>query len=130
MSINKKTRELVYLKYDKRCSYCGNELYSIKDMEVDHIIPKKNFFIKNNDKVPYFLVHLKEGDVDHYDNLNPSCRACNGFKGTLDLETFRSELSKQIERANKYSVNYRMAKRYGLVEENIMPIVFYFENID
>ena len=39
IAINKKTRELVYKKYDGHCAYCGKEI-EIKDMQVDHMYPK------------------------------------------------------------------------------------------
>jgi hypothetical protein len=40
---------------------------------------------------------------------------------------FRKEIEHQIERLNKYNNNYRMAKDFGLIQETIIPIVFYFE---
>jgi hypothetical protein len=86
--------------------------------------------VKNRFKVPPFLKHLTEKDVNHIDNLFPSCKTCNSWKTVFDLETFRDELEKQIKRLNSYSANYRMAKRYGLVEETEKPIVFYFETMD
>ena len=37
--ISKKTREIVYNKYNGHCAYCGCEI-EMKDMQVDHIVPK------------------------------------------------------------------------------------------
>jgi 5-methylcytosine-specific restriction endonuclease McrA len=100
-------------------------------MQVDHIIPKRNFtaFTLNNYKIPPFLKHLGVNDTHHFDNLNPSCRYCNKHKDTFDLETFRKEIEIQIDRLNKCSANYRIAKRYGLIQETIKPVIFYFETI-
>lgn len=99
-------------------------------MHVDHIIPKEYFVIhvKNKFRVPSFLNHLTENDVDHPDNLMPSCPVCNRWKTTFHLELFRSEVQAQIERLNHNSAGYRLAKKYGLVEEINNPVVFYFEN--
>jgi len=125
MKIN---RNQVYVKYKGHCAYCGEEI-NIKDMQVDHIIPKRNFetSIKNNFRIPSFLKHLTLDDMNHIDNLNPTCRVCNNWKGSHYLELFRSEISEQVKRLNERSSNYRMAKKYGQLKETIKPIVFYFE---
>lgn len=127
MKIN---RQEVYDKCGGRCAYCGEEI-TIKQMQVDHIIPSSFYLhhIKNKFRVPEFLNHLTDGDVNHIDNLLPTCRVCNKWKSAHDLELFRKEIYEQVRRLNDYSSNYRMAKRYGLVQETIKPIVFYFESI-
>lgn len=121
-------RKDVYNKYNGRCGYCGSEI-NIKDMQVDHIIPKRNYLshIKSKFNIPPFLSHLTEHDMDHIDNLMPSCRVCNNWKKTFHLELFRSEIKEQIKRLHDYSANYRLAKKYGLVEETNKDIIFYFE---
>ena len=126
--MKKADREIVFMKYVGRCAYCG-EVITIKEMQVDHIIPKRNFIwhIKNKYKVPEFLKHLTENDIDHIDNLFPSCRVCNKWKSTHPVEQFRKELSEQVKRLNEYSSNYRIAKRYHLVKETDYGIEFYFE---
>ena len=78
MKANKKTkskREIIWNKYDKRCAYCGCEL-KYKDMQVDHIQSKHHHNYYDLDK-----------NKDRIENLNPSCRACNFYKGTFDLIT-------------------------------------------
>jgi hypothetical protein len=126
--MNKKDREIIFNKYNGHCAYCG-EIINFKDMQIDHIIPKHNFnmHISNKYKIPENLNHLTLADINHIDNLNPTCRICNKWKSTYHIELFRSELSEQVKRLNKYSSNYRMAKKYGLIKEEIKPIVFYFE---
>lgn len=91
-------RKDVYNKYNGRCGYCGSEI-NIKDMQVDHIIPKRNYLshIKSKFNIPPFLSHLTEHDMDHIDNLMPSCRVCNNWKKTFHLELFRSEIKEQIK---------------------------------
>ena len=125
---NKELREKVFNKYDGKCAYCGDQL---KKMQVDHIIPQRNFLesiLKNYD-IPSFLKHLKEYDVNHIDNLNPSCATCNKFKDTFSLRVFRRELQDQFNRAKKYSSNLRFALKFNQVLETPKDIVFYFENI-
>lgn len=123
-------RVKVFEKYNGKCGYCGESIL-LKTMQVDHIIPQYNylFHIKNQFKIPVFLNHLGESDMNHPDNLMPSCRVCNKWKGAFDLDLFRKEVFEQIKRLNDYSSNYRMAKRYNLVEENPKPVVFYFEKV-
>lgn len=66
-------RQKVYDKYNGHCAYCGKAI-KIKDMQVDHILPKRN------------------GGTDDIANLNPSCRLCNHYKRAADTETFRNVL--------------------------------------
>ena len=68
--MTKKTRGIVYNKYNGRCAYCGHEI-TIKEMQVDHIIPKRL------------------GGADALGNYNPSCRICNHYKRATGLETCR-----------------------------------------
>lgn len=132
--MNKYIREKVYLKFKGCCSYCGNKIL-YRTMQVDHIIPQINFkYDTSNDRIkdiriPNFLKHLTEEDVNHIDNLYPACRKCNNFKSSFTLETFRSELQKQLERARKTSSNYKRALQFGQVIETPKPIVFHFEKV-
>jgi 5-methylcytosine-specific restriction endonuclease McrA len=126
--MKKSDRQIIFDKYDGHCTYCGEKI-SIKEMQVDHIVPKCNYLmhVGNKYKVPEFLNHLTLSDIDHIDNLMPTCRVCNKWKSAHSLELFRSELFEQIKRLNAYSSNYRIAKRYGLVKETGYTIEFYFE---
>jgi len=123
-------RILIWSKFQGHCGYCGEEI-KLKRMQIDHIIPKSNFVtsVHNKYKIPLFLSHLTINDIDHVDNLMPSCPVCNRWKKTFHLELFRSEIQKQIERLNSYSANYRFAKRYGLLKEINGPVIFYFEKL-
>ncbi len=121
-AIPKKVREEVHKKYGECCAYCGIDL-EYKDMQVDHIIAQKMFpIVSRRQDLDYH--------VDHMCNLNPSCRVCNNFKHCLSIEGLRRELGKQIKRAKKYSVNFRMAEKYGQLEINETPIIFHFESYE
>ncbi|MGK0413231.1 MAG: 5-methylcytosine-specific restriction endonuclease McrA [Polaribacter sp.] len=126
--MSKIDREIVFNKYGGKCAYCGD---SLKRMQVDHIIPQRNFLdsIKKNYDIPIFLKHLKEDDLNHIDNLNPSCATCNNFKDTFSLRMFRKELEKQVNRAKKYSRNFRFALKFNQITETPKKIVFYFERL-
>jgi 5-methylcytosine-specific restriction endonuclease McrA len=110
VGIPTRTRATVHQKYGGRCAYCGEPITQ-KAMQVDHIHPK-------------YL-----GGSDDIENLNPSCRACNNYKLTYDIEELRRQISLQVERAFRYSVNFRLAHRYRLVECTGNPVVFHFERV-
>jgi 5-methylcytosine-specific restriction endonuclease McrA len=132
--MKKELRMQVYNKYNGHCAYCSNEI-TYKQMQVDHIIPQSTFTqcIRNKDldvkfyKVPEFLMHLELGDQDHFDNLAPACARCNRYKKSNSLESFREQISKQVERARKTSWNFRCAEDYGFIEIINKPVEFYFE---
>lgn len=122
-------RQEVFKKTSGCCWYCG-EILAFNNMQVDHIIPQRNFkshILHKDIWVPNFLKHLGINDVNNKDNLISSCRACNNFKSAFSLEQFREELSLQIERLNNNSTSYKRAKRFWLVEETGDKLVFYFE---
>lgn len=123
-------RVKVHQKFNGHCAYCGESIKH-KDMQIDHVIPQSFFLghLKNKYRVPTFLSHLSELDVNHFDNLFPTCRVCNKWKSAHDLELFRKEIEEQVRRLNDYSSNYRMAKRYGLIQETKKSIKFYFETL-
>lgn len=106
--IPKAVRQKVYEKYDGHCAYCGKPI-EYKEMQVDHI-------------QAHYL-----GGADEMDNYNPACRMCNFYKGTMSIDRFREELKKLQERLKKVYI-YRLALRYGLVEERENKVVFYFES--
>lgn len=61
---NRPTRALIYKRDDNRCQYCG----SIKNLTIDHIIPKS------------------KGGKDTWDNMVVACGPCNTKKGDTPLE--------------------------------------------
>lgn len=114
--ISPKTRAKVYEKYNGHCAYCGCKM-DIKEMQVDHV-----------DAV--YKAEMK-GDVadESMANYMPACRQCNFYKSTFDLETFRERLTSVMLENLKKEFNYKLAHKYGLIEEHIKPIVFYYETI-
>lgn len=115
--MKKADRLQVFDKYGGHCAYCGCELG--KGWHVDHLEP---------------VVRLNTGDFmrpenDHLDNLMPSCPSCNNYKSTFGIELFRKEVGLLVGRLNKNFTQYKIAKRFGLVEESGIPVTFYFETV-
>jgi len=111
--ISKSERAIIAAKTNNRCGYCGIKLK--KRFHIDHIVP-----------------FCKDGSSCNIENLLAACPTCNRFKSSMTLNQFRNELSRQVERAEKYSVNFRMARKFGLISvKRKAKIKFYFEtNMD
>lgn len=97
--ISKRTRQLVYAKYDGHCAYCGCKL-GIKDMQVDHI---NSVFKMNNPD-------------DSLENLNPSCRQCNYYKQEASIEEYRERIQQWLEKTCRKSFQVQLAEKYGILE--------------
>jgi 5-methylcytosine-specific restriction endonuclease McrA len=119
--LKKIDREQIWLKYDKKCAYCGVEI-TMKQMQVDHIKP-----LYRNDNVITLEVWGVERGTDNIDNLNPSCARCNKWKSTYSLETFREIVQTSINRLERDTPNFRLARDYGLLKVTLDPVIFFFE---
>ena len=116
--ISKKTREIVYNKYNGHCAYCGCEI-EMKDMQVDHI---KSVYANADIKQI-----ISEEELYAEDNLLPTCRQCNFYKSSMNIELFRERLTGTLMRNLQKTFQYRLALKYGLIEEHIKPVKFYYE---
>lgn len=114
--MNKKERQIVFKKFGGKCAYCGCELK--KGWHVDHLQPLYRNLYKPGCMRP---------ENKNKDNLMPSCASCNNYKSTFGLETFRKEIGLLVQRLNKTFTQYKIAKRFGLIEETGIDIEFYFE---
>ena len=118
--IPKKIRLLVYEKCNHRCAYCGCEL-EYKDMQVDHV---KSVFANTD------ISHtMTEEEMYSEKNLLPACRQCNFYKSSGNLESFREALTNTLMKNLQKTFQYRLAIKYGLIQEHIEPVQFYFEKI-
>lgn len=111
-------REKVWLKYDKHCCYCGNEI-TLKDMQVDHMYPKCMGTFTNNFKENYEKIH-------GFQNLMPSCRRCNHYKRGDTLEQFRRKMMTLDERIKNNYIN-KVAIDFGIITLKNFDGIFYFE---
>lgn len=135
--MNKKERQQVFDKYDGRCAYCGCELQ--KGWHCDHVEPvrrgkrykldeKGNRIRKGNDyETEYYEIHPER---NHIDNYMPSCPSCNINKHGETIEDFRKNIAHYLTSLNLRMVQYKMVKKYGLVEETNKPVLFYFETVN
>ena len=107
--MKKELRQEVYKKYNGSCAYCGNKI-EYKDMQVDHVIPKR-----------------VKGCTDDIDNLMPTCRLCNHYKRGYTLYQFKYWLlAGLIDRIRKIYI-VKVAEKYGMVEFHEWDEKFYYE---
>ena len=119
--MTKNERRIVFDKYGGKCAYCGCELQ--KGWHVDHIEPAFHNWSDEDVKR-----HLKqERGLNIIENYNPACPRCNRWKGTWSIEQFRNEISLQLERLERDSAQFRMARDYGLIKTSEIEVRFYYE---
>lgn len=63
-------------------------------------------------------------------NYMPSCRQCIFYKSTFTLERSRERLTDTFMPNLQKNFNYKLSLKYGLINENIRPIKFYFERTE
>lgn len=130
-----KKRDIIKQMFGGHCAYCGEVLGD--KWHIDHVKPvirqsdlkicEKTGTVKfvNNGK-------LRRPENHNDENLFPACIPCNIHKSSSSIEGFRKYLEGHIKTLNDKTSNhsaYRHAKRFGLVQEVIKPIVFYFEKL-
>ncbi|EBJ0907084.1 HNH endonuclease [Salmonella enterica] len=131
-TITKKQRAELRMKFGGRCAYCGCELPE-KGWHADHVeavLRKSEQCMKAAAKGIFKLKTTGEvfrPEAERLENLFPACAPCNLLKTTYSLEMFRKQVSLQVERGRRSSVNFRTAERFGLVEVVEKPVVFWFE---
>lgn len=120
--LTKKQREALYQKYNGRCAYCGAKI-EISEMQADHI------FSVYHTETGRLLGYDSPTDeqLNSLDNFRPACRQCNYYKSVYDTDSFRKAIKKMLWKNLKKTFAYRMALKYGLIEEHDIEIVFFFE---
>jgi 5-methylcytosine-specific restriction endonuclease McrA len=132
--MTKSDRQKVFDKYNGKCAYCGCELG--KGWHVDHVQPVVRLY--ENAKVQtgpnswdwqYKTKYkgMQYPDRDTIENALPACASCNINKHGDSIEGFRTTIKKFVDSLNLYSVQYKIAKRYNLVQETGSKVIFYFE---
>lgn len=112
--LTKAERKSVYDKCNGHCAYCGCEI-PFKGFQIDHV---KSLYRYEADE-----------DVESIENMLPACRNCNFYKSTFTIEEFRERITGIPQRLARDMFIYRLALRFGIVEEHHEPIRFYFENL-
>lgn len=118
-------REKIYQKYNGHCAYCGCELK--KGWHIDHMEPviRKLKYDKNRKLVTSNEYWRPENDT--FENKVPSCPSCNINKHSMGIEGFRTAIYNYMEHLNNISTQYKLVKRFGLIKETNIKVVFYFE---
>ncbi|EBQ2154039.1 HNH endonuclease [Salmonella enterica] len=135
MALTKKQRERLRMKFGGRCAYCGCVLPE-KGWHADHVqavLRKSEQCMKAAEKGIFRLKTTGEvfrPEADCPENIFPSCAPCNLLKTTYSLEMFRKQVSLQVERGRRSSVNFRTAERFGLISVVNKPVVFWFEQYE
>jgi hypothetical protein len=91
-------------------------------MQVDHVKP-----LYRNDDDTILQGWGVERGTDDIDNLLPSCARCNRWKSTFTLESFRKIVKTSLVRLERDTPNYNLARDFGLISENNIDVLFYFE---
>ena len=133
----KKDRELIFNKYKGRCAYCGEKLQ--KGWHVDELLPVVRLWKYKKDEngeyeMDKYGCNIKVNYMEYperltIDNQMPSCPSCNINKHSLSLEGFRNLIQNFTTSLNRDSTQYKIAKRYGLIEETQKRVIFYFEKV-
>jgi 5-methylcytosine-specific restriction endonuclease McrA len=112
-------RAKVHSKYNGHCGYCGKEI-NIKEMQIDHMIPKIS--------LQYSLSKDPNGfdKVYSFDNLMPSCKRCNHYKRSHNVEEFRYSMKDLHKRLEKIYIN-NVAVDFGMIEIKPFNETFFFE---
>jgi len=132
MALTKKQRAELREKFGGRCAYCGCELPE-KVWHADHVqavLRKSEQCMKAATKGIFKLKATGEvfrPEAECKENIFPACAPCNLLKTSYSLEMFRKQVSLQVERGRRSSVNFRTAERFGLIEAVEKPVVFWFE---
>lgn len=132
MKLTPKQRAILRMKFDGKCAYCGCELPE-KGWHADHVEPILRISTQDMNAAEKGLWKLKNtGEsyrphLDNLENIFPACQPCNLLKSTYSVEMFRKQISLQVERGRKSSMNFRTAERFGLIKTTDNPVVFWFE---
>lgn len=120
MALTKAQRAALREKFGGRCAYCGQPLG--EKWHADHIEPVVRDWSR-----PGSPAHFKNRDT--LDNMNPACPPCNIDKHSMSLEDWRGIIARSNEVLTRDVSTFRRALRYGLVQLNTKPVLFYFEQL-
>lgn len=117
----KAEREEIRKMFDGRCAYCGESLGS--RWHADHKEPVMR-------GVGSYRTGLPAARMENHriDNMMPACMPCNISKATFSIDRWRLIIAGHVAALNRNQPTYRLAKKYGLIADFDIPVVFYFES--
>lgn len=127
--ITKETRQQVYAKCGGCCAYCGRTI-RLDEMQVDHAIAYAQAEYGYEEERRVVQQMIDDGSIDSLDNLMPSCRACNFYKGGWDIERFRNRILRDLDHTCRSSFQTRLAMQYGMIQYRPWDGRFYFEKLN
>jgi hypothetical protein len=133
-------REEIRMMFGGMCAYCGVEL-PLKGWHQDHVEPVLRCYQYGEwvtDSGGHRTYHrygdgkkrirnLDNPNGERKDNIWPSCRACNINKSSMKLEHWRKFLMEGPESLASYNGRFRHMLRFGVVQVNPEPLLFWFE---
>jgi hypothetical protein len=125
--LTKPEREIVRLKFNGKCAYCGEDLP--KRWHADHLLPVQRLsqFVPGKGLVT--TKELEHPERDSLDNMMPACPPCNIDKHVMKLEDWRLKLQRACEVLRRNNPTYRHAVRFGLIAETVTIVKFHFEQV-
>lgn len=111
-------RRKIWNKSNGHCWYCGIEIGE-KGWHADHFIPVVRDLTTNK---------MTKKELDTIDNLVPACASCNIQKGSMPIESWRKIIKGHIVSLNRDINQYKIAKRFGLIDEIDIDVTFWYES--
>jgi 5-methylcytosine-specific restriction endonuclease McrA len=126
MRLTKTQRTTLHGMFAGCCAYCGEKLGDRWHADHFEAIERK-LTVRGNRLVASGKMYRPEHDT--IANFRPSCAPCNISKGPESIENWRVWLVGHVAALNAHNTPYRLARKYGLIEETGKPVVFHFECI-
>ena len=122
--MKKQLRERIYQKYDGHCAYCGCKQQ--KGWHIEHVKPIKRV-PKRFQYGVWEDIEMEQPENNTFANMVPACPSCNINKHSMSVEEFRTAIHDYMKHLNNISTQYKIAKRFGLVNETGIKVKFYYE---
>ena len=128
--LTKAQRETVRQMFGGRCAYCGDPLPA--RWHVDHVEPVVRMLESKRDGEGHWKLVSTDPlypERNTMANYMPACPPCNISKHSMTLEVWRGWLAGHVNSLNSYHPIYRLAKKYGLIQETGASVTFHFERV-
>jgi|HubBroStandDraft_6_1064221.scaffolds.fasta_scaffold135659_1 hypothetical protein len=110
-------RRAIWEAHGKRCAYCGQPL-SFAELQIDHILPRA--LLKDDEQ--WDRIRGEQGlpaefNLLGYENVQPSCRACNERKSAQPFPSGRTAIELGVARRTKGQIE-ALIKRFKKADQN------------
>ena len=121
-ALGKKIRQAVHQKYGGHCAYCG----TMREMQVAHAKPQNSMRAIGRTLEGALIYE----DIHHIDNLMPSCRYCNNYKGQWGIEGLRLMIKNLASSHTLMFASHSkgmVLQAFGIITVHQWDGLFYFE---